>query len=220
MNKIKLKKLLSSISGINRRKITIDILKNIKTNYCCNSVLDIGSGIENWSYLFQKSDIYHTIDLRDNVGATFVGDLFNYPLKYNYDLIIATELLEHLLNSKSFFKRAYSLLEDDGILLISFPFFFKIHGDPHDYYRFTLEGIKELSKDDFEIIEYRLHGNRLQLIWEIFVDIKILYPLKIFNRLIAKMNWTNENYPLGYVIILQKKGKKYENNTSISNRSV
>lgn len=205
----RLRSMLASISGINRRKLTIKYLMDIEKNYKYNNILDIGSGIKNWSFVFPNAEKYYTVDYRDNVNATFVGDFFKFDFQDTYNLIIATELLEHLPSSELFFVTVNNLLEDDGLLVISFPFLFKIHGDPNDYFRFTLDGIKELSKNNFEIISSEYHGNRLQLIWEIFVDTKFMYPFKILNKLIAKIDYKDKCYPLGYVVILKKKKLEY-----------
>ena len=197
--------MLASISGINRRKITIRHLLNIVKNNQPDKILYVGSGLENWSYIFPHSAEYHTVELKKDINPTFVGDYFKLNLQSDYKLIIATELIEHLPSTRLFFQRSFDLLSDEGVLIISFPFLFKIHADPYDYFRFTSYGIQELARDKFEIINIESHGNRLQLIWEIFVDTKILYPLKFFNRLIAKINHKNASYPLGYVVVLKKK---------------
>jgi hypothetical protein len=195
---------IPSISGINRRRYIKNMILKLKNSNITN-ILDIGSGIKNWSYLFSNKTHYDTVDLRDNVNATYVGDFFNISFLTKYDFIIATELIEHLPNTKYFFERVNYLLEDDGLLLISFPFFFKIHADPNDYYRFTLQGIEELAKEHFEVIDSYHHGNKVQIIWETFVDGKYLYPLKLLNYIIAKIDFRDKYFPLGYVVVLRKK---------------
>jgi hypothetical protein len=203
--KNKSKFLLASVSGINRRKIIIRQLINIVKNNNPNKILDIGSGLNNWSHVFPPSVEYHSVELKKETNPTFVGDFFELDLPSDYELIIATELIEHLPSTQLFFQRSFDLLSDEGALVISFPFLFKIHADPYDYFRFTAQGVQELVRDKFEIVNIESHGNRLQLIWEIFVDSKILYPLKLFNRLIAKVDYKNNSYPLGYVFVLRKK---------------
>lgn len=196
---------LASISGINRRKYVKKMLIRLSNDNEFSNLLDIGSGLKNWSYLFQKDLKYHSVDLREDVGATHVGDFFNFNFKLKYNLIIGTEIIEHLPNPTNFFQRSNELLDENGLLLISFPFLFKVHPDPNDYYRFTLQGIEELSKEHFDIIDNIHHGNKFQLIWETLVDGKFFYPFKLLNYLIAKIDYKNKYYPLGYVILLEKK---------------
>lgn len=200
----KLKKIyrIPSITAINRRRYVRKTLATLlKDNM---SVLDIGSGYENWSEICGNCVCYETVDLRDDVGATYVGDFFSIEIPYSYDLIIGTELLEHLPNPALFFQRANDLLNDQGRILISFPFLFKIHADPDDYFRYTLQGIKELSKGLFEVEQSYNHGNKLQLIWETLVDGKYFIPLKLLNFFFARLDHKNNEFPLGYVVVLSK----------------
>jgi len=202
INKIKKFYRIPSITAINRRKRVKKTIQNI--NRDASNVLDIGAGYEDWSYLFNDDVRYDTVDLRRDSHATYVGDFFDIDFPIKYDLIIATELLEHLPAPAALFNRANTLLQDNGRLLISFPFFFKIHGDPDDYYRYTLQGIKELSKGYFEIESSYHHGNKVQVIWETFVDGKLLLPLKLLNYLFAKIDYKDKFFPLGFVIVLKK----------------
>jgi len=202
INRIKKLYRIPSITAINRRKYVRKIIS--KLNYDGLNVLDIGSGYENWSSFFKNSSQYDTVDLREDVGATYVGDFFTMSIPNKYDLIIGTELLEHIPTPHLFFERVNSLLNENGRLLISFPFLFKVHADPDDYFRYTFQGIKSLSKDYFEIEKSINHGNKLQLIWETFVDGKFMIPLKLLNFIFAKIDYKNKYFPLGYVMVLKK----------------
>ena len=197
---------IPSITAINRRKyVRKTILMLTRDNL---EVLDVGSGYENWSDYFKNYARYDTVDLREDVSATYVGDFFSMEIPHSYDLIIGTELLEHLPTPALFFQRANDLLNDQGRVLISFPFLFKIHADPDDYFRYTLQGIRELSKDLFEVEQSYNHGNKLQLIWETIVDGKFMIPFKLLNFLFAKVDHKNKNFPLGYVLVLKKVNKR------------
>lgn len=203
INRIKNLYRIPSITAINRRKYVKKTISEL--NYDGLNVLDIGSGYENWSSFFKKSSRYDTVDLREDVDATYVGDFFTIAIPHKYDLIIGTELLEHIPTPDLFFDRVNNLLNDNGRLLISFPFLFKVHADPDDYFRYTFQGIKSLSKDYFQIEKSINHGNKLQLIWETLVDGKFMIPLKLLNFIFAKIDYKNKYFPLGYVMLLKKK---------------
>ena len=129
---------------------------------------------------------------------------FTTGFKNQYACLIATEFLEHVPDPRIFLNRAHSLIEKDGYLILSFPFLFKIHGDPDDYFRFMLSGIESLATDLFEVSISHAHGGRFQVLREIFIDGKILYPLRMFNYLIASTRPTESVYPLGYVVVLKR----------------
>jgi len=198
---------LPSISGIARRKLTANLICELKVRYSEEfDVLDIGSGIESWCGYFDCNKLadYHTIELKEELPATFHGDFFITEFKKKYTFLIATEFLEHVPDPRGFLTRAHALLRNDGYLILSFPFLFKIHGDPDDYFRFTLSGIQSLSTDLFDVEISYAHGGKFQLLWETFIDGKFLYPLRVFNSLIADTKPTKSPFPLGYVVALRK----------------
>lgn len=197
---------LPSISGLARRKITSEFLKTICRNADEKlSVLDIGSGIRNWSFVFSADDLvkYDTVELDRELEATYRGDFTQLEFDTYYDLVIATEFIEHISDPRSFFKKVHSVLSDSGVLLISFPFLFKIHANPDDYFRYTESGVRAVSSEYFEVDRVHAHGGKFQAAWEILIDGKALYPLRLLNPLFASVRHTNTNFPLGYVVVLR-----------------
>jgi SAM-dependent methyltransferase len=54
------------------------------------------------------------------------------------------EILEHLPNPHQAVAEARRVLRDDGLLALSVPFNYRLHGFPSDYWRFTASGIHQL----------------------------------------------------------------------------
>ena len=198
---------LPSISGIARRKLTAKLICALTDRQTEKyDVLDIGSGIENWCSSFDADNLsdYHTIELKEDLPATFHGDFFITQFEKKYNFLIATEFLEHVPDPKAFLAQSQTLLKNDGYLILSFPFIFKIHGDPDDYFRFTLSGIQSLANGLFEVEISYAHGGKFQVLWETLIDGKFFYPLRIFNPLIANTRPTKSAFPLGYVVALRR----------------
>ena len=198
---------IDSVTALARRRITVNIIEKVLAKLKKNfKVLDVGSGISNWQNYFNVSNLgeYETLELKEDLPATFHGDFFTLELEKRYSCLIATEFIEHVPDPRAFFRKAHSLLEKDGFLILSFPFLFKIHGDPDDYFRYTKSGIESLVSGLFEINISHAHGGKYQVAWEILIDGKILYPLRIFNRFIASTKSTESAFPLGYVMALRR----------------
>jgi len=70
----------------------------------------------------------------------------------SFDIIVCTEVLEHVLNPFAAVAELYRLLRRGGLLLLSTPFDFRIHGPLPDCWRFTEHGLRALLVK-FEVME-------------------------------------------------------------------
>ena len=66
--------------------------------------------------------------------------------------MVCTEVLEHTLNPFAAIKEIYRILKPSGVLLLTVPFNFRIHGPLPDCWRFTEHGLRELL-EEFEKLE-------------------------------------------------------------------
>lgn len=83
-----------------------------------------------------NSPIYVNIDA--NVSPDYVCDAANMPFEDNYaDIIICSEMLEHVPNPVAILKEMKRVLKPGGTLYICVPFSEHIHGLPYDYGRYT-----------------------------------------------------------------------------------
>ena len=113
-------------------------------------ILDIAPEVHEGAKAYFKKAKVETLDIDPNSGETYTGDITKYN-KYlsdkMFDIIVCTEVLEHTLRPFSAINEIYRLLKPSGILLLSVPFNFRIHGPLPDCWRFTQYGLKELLKD-------------------------------------------------------------------------
>jgi hypothetical protein len=97
-----------------------------------------------------------TLDIDPDAGADYIADICNnntgiIPDNY-FNYVLLTEVLEHTLNPFDAIKEIERILIMDGLLFITVPFNFRIHGPLPDCWRFTEHGIKALL-GNFEIIK-------------------------------------------------------------------
>lgn len=104
-------------------------------------VLDAGSGIAPYRNLFDKVT-YHTADFAQ-VDKTygqidFVCDLAEIPVEdCSYDLVLATQVLEHISDPISVLTEFHRILKPGGQAWMSAPLFYHEHEQPFDFYRYT-----------------------------------------------------------------------------------
>lgn len=90
-------------------------------------------------------------------------DVCSGVLDGRYDLIIAEQVLEHVLWPYRAVRNMRRMLKQGGVLLITTPFLLKVHGCPIDCSRWTELGLKQLlAEGGFELqrIETGAWGNR------------------------------------------------------------
>lgn len=73
------------------------------------------------------------------------------------DCVLCTEVLEHLPDPKACVQEAIRLLRPGGTFIASVPFMYPVHPDPHDFQRFTPDGLHLLLKP-FSSVEIRAMG--------------------------------------------------------------
>lgn len=106
---------------------------------------------------FSDAVTVETLDINPAAGATYCADLCrineNVPAG-RFDIIVCTEVLEHVLNPFAAAAEIRRFLKPGGLLLASSPFNFRIHGPLPDCWRFTEHGWRALlgAFDDVEIV--------------------------------------------------------------------
>lgn len=102
-------------------------------------VVDIGCGNKPFAALFPEGTHYLGIDFDQRTAADLVHDLGRpLPLEDGCaDLVILSETIEHVPDPELVFAEATRILARGGLLFVSAPFAFPIHGRPWDYRRLT-----------------------------------------------------------------------------------
>lgn len=88
-----------------------------------------------------------TLDIDPAAGATYCADLCQTNDKIpacRFDVVVCTEVLEHVLNPFAAISEVRRVLKPGGLLLASSPFNFRIHGPLPDCWRFTEHGWRSL----------------------------------------------------------------------------
>lgn len=111
-------------------------------------ILDAGAGEGIYKRHFQNQN-YESADFCQIDKAygeiTYVCDLENIPVDSSkYDLVLLTQVLEHLPNPEQVLKELNRVLRPGGELWLSNPFYYEEHEIPYDFFRYTQYGLKHL----------------------------------------------------------------------------
>lgn len=132
------------------------------------TVVDVGCGAQPYRRLLADGTRYRGID-RADAKARFgyaVADVVYYegdrwPLEDSVaDVVLCTEVLEHVFDSAVFLAEVRRCLRVGGALLLTVPFAARWHYTPHDYWRFTPSSLALLlSRAGFSDVRVYQRGN-------------------------------------------------------------
>jgi hypothetical protein len=115
-------------------------------------------------------------------------------------------VLEHLHAPAEAARQVRSALREGGKVIATTRFAYPYHEEPHDYFRFTEYGLREIFKD-YRTVEIITHGSRPLIIWQFITSYKILRIFALFDRLICLIFDSHSDHakdPLGFIIIATK----------------
>ena len=180
-------------------KILLRLVKRIEGG----SVLDIGAKDSPYRNLI-KADRFITMDIAPENNPDICCDVHDIKTAENsFDVVIASELLEHCHDPQKAVNEIYRVLVKNGICIASTRFIHRYHPDPKDYFRFTKDSL-EMLFSRFSHLEIYGHGNKVQTLWQILNTGWLKLFFTPFNRLIAQIEYEDPKFPLGFVIFARK----------------
>lgn len=124
-------------------------------------VIDVGCGGQPYRSLV-KASRYVGLDIDSPVArAHGVADLLydgrRFPLAdASFDGALCSQVLEHVFNPDEFLREIARVLRPDGLLVLSVPFAWDEHEQPHDFARYSSFGARALlERNGFAILEQK-----------------------------------------------------------------
>jgi SAM-dependent methyltransferase len=138
-----------------------------------------------------------------------------------FDTIILSDVLEHIQNPKLLWDEMSRILKKDGKLIMNVPFFYGLHEEPFDYYRYTKHTLSNMAiNSGFKVDTLTELGG----LPEIFADLnaKVFSQIPIIGKLTAnilqRLTWhfihikigkkiskiTSKKFPISYALIATK----------------
>jgi SAM-dependent methyltransferase len=111
-------------------------------------ILDVGCGNKPYADLFEGFN-YKGLDCTEvSSSPDIIGEATNIPIESNtVDIVFSTQVIEHVSEPKQMLKECYRVLKPGGFLVMTGPFYWPLHEEPFDFYRFTKYGFEYLLKD-------------------------------------------------------------------------
>lgn len=207
-------KLLTSPRYLTRRLI-IRFMMDELSDQEFGTVVDVGAGKSPYRKLI-RCQKYLATDFEPTLPEVVVADAADLPFEdETANLVVMTEVLEHLPEPQKALAEAARILKPGGLLALTTPFLWRLHSEPYDFYRYTEHGLRYLLKSNgFEILKLTSRGpNQLYVFCQLinmFLGKKIFLPLVfIFNAMGFILEKLSEGQkiklPLGYSVLAKKK---------------
>jgi len=139
-------------------------------------LLDVGCGDKPYEHLFTPYvSAYVGVEHEATFGATSASARDKADVRYSgarmpfddatFDTVLSVQVLEHTPDPQALVSEMARVLRPGGLLILSAPFSFRLHEEPHDYLRFSPHGLRLLCERAGLIIEeIAPHGNLWSLL--------------------------------------------------------
>ncbi len=169
-------------------------------------VLDVGSKKRAGRGLFalerRSTDHWVALDIGTDSAPDVVARGERLPFREGvFDAVVCSEVVEHVANPDLMIQEIHRTLRPGGCLLLSSPFLYPIHGDPHDYHRLTEARLRQLlscfrdvhieisgyfASVIGDVLKRALHGTSRRRLYKY-----LLYPLlPLIHLLVAIEHWS------------------------------
>lgn len=197
-------------------QVLIPILKK----YSRGRLLDAGAGrLILRPFILPYVKKYESMDIvKTHPEIDFIGSVEKMNFKNNsYDTILCAQVLEHILHPWQALDEISRVLRHDGILILSVPHLSYLHGQPHDYFRFTKFALKNLLEErKMKVIKIIPAGGIFSFLLTPFLTLvgaligywPITGWLSKAAVFLDKKFDRQKIYALNYIVVAQKKGRK------------
>jgi len=152
--------------------------------------LDVGCGSKPYEQLYGSTEYvgleYDTPQNRASKRADHFYDGETFPFADGeFDSAVANEVFEHVFNPDRFLNEVYRVLKPGGMVLMTMPFVWDEHEQPHDFARYSSFGIRHLlEQHGFEVIEQQKSMDDVRVIFQ-------MINTYIYKKTVTNNGWIN-----------------------------
>lgn len=139
-------------SPLNRPSIAAFLSAAATATPAGSRVLDAGAGDAPYRELFSHCD-YITSDWAGSMhagarSADIIAPIEALPVDDDaFETVVCTEVLEHVARPAVAAGELFRVLAPGGRIWVTVPFVWELHEEPHDYFRYTSHGLRQVLED-------------------------------------------------------------------------
>lgn len=138
-----------------------------------------------------------------------------------FDTIVLSDVLEHIPAPEALWREMHRVLAKHGKLIMNVPFYYWLHEQPHDYYRYTEFALRRFTENSgMRLIQLTPMGGAPEIMADVFAKNVVRLP-RVGRPLAMFAQWstlrfvrskmgqkvsraTGRNFPIGYFLIAEK----------------
>ncbi|PIQ14854.1 MAG: hypothetical protein COW67_11500 [Flavobacteriales bacterium CG18_big_fil_WC_8_21_14_2_50_32_9] len=196
--------------------------------YVSGNLLDLGCGkvplYEAYkNYISDNSCVDWQNTIHKNPFLDIETDI-NQPLPIEneiFDTVILSDVLEHIRKPEELIAEIHRIMKPNGKFILNVPFFYWLHEQPFDYFRYTKFALQSMLEDaGFKVLKLEPMGGVPEIMTDIFCKNVLAVPVigkptvllsQFITRLFLKTGIgkkvskkTAEKFPLGYFVVVGK----------------
>jgi SAM-dependent methyltransferase len=133
-------------------------------------LLDVGCGDKPYEHLFRPFvSEYIGVEHAATFGRTSASQAGQPDVLYDgvslpfddasFDTVLSVQVLEHTDEPQRLLEEMSRVLRPQGLMILSAPFSFRLHEEPHDFFRYTPHGLRAMcEKAQLEVIDVQPQG--------------------------------------------------------------
>jgi SAM-dependent methyltransferase len=174
-------------------------------------VVDVGCGEKPYRDLFGEA---HYVGLNyglEGASPDVLGDAQCLPFANGCaDIVFSTQVIEHVPDPQRMLGEMARVLKPGGVLILTGPFYWPLHEEPHDYLRFTKHGFRALlSRAGFVDIEVTADCKTLTQISVSVIEIlprwmlPLLPAINLLTPIVQRFS-SDERSSLNYLVMARR----------------
>jgi SAM-dependent methyltransferase len=130
------------------------------------NALDLGCGQRPWRALFGRAHCLGVDISTQGACPDLLAAGHALPFAAGgFDLVFSSQVLEHVADDVSVLAECARVLRPGGEFVLSVPFYWPLHEEPHDQRRFTSHGLRRaLQTAGFEVVELAADCGSLSMV--------------------------------------------------------
>ncbi len=195
--------------------------------YAKGRLLDLGCGkaplhVAYRDHVASTTCVDWAESLHANPCLDFIADLRD-PLAFedcSFETVLLSDVLEHIPDPEPLCGEISRVLTKGGHLLLNVPFYYWIHEQPHDFYRYTEFALRRfMSLTELQVLEIGTVGGAPEILADIMSKLannfkggrilasaiqEAVSTLRRSRRFVAYSQKSSSSFPLGYFLVAQK----------------